>query len=136
MTQIGDYTDIVGMERNQLERKLEKRDEQERIFGLFLGDEFIGTVSLIQYEATVFGLGYWIGQRNAGKGYMTEAVRSVIGLAKDKFGATEIWAGIKPNNTASIRLVRRLGFQLAREQPVHQSYRLNVSTSDGEHQSK
>ncbi len=38
--------------------------------------------------------------------------------------SAEALAGITATNTASIRLVKRLGFELFREQPTHQSYQL------------
>lgn len=114
------------MNVGQIEEKLQDTECKEFPFGVALKEVLIGTVSLIRYEETVFGLGYWIGEKYSGSGYMTEAVRAVIDLASKRMGATELWAGIKPNNDASIALVERLDFRLAREQITHHSYRLQV----------
>lgn len=127
LTQNGDYMDMVKLSITELARQLETEDEKERTFLLVLERKYIGTVSLIKYEKTVYGLGYWIAGCHSGKGYMTSAVRAIIDFAANAHGATEIWAGIKASNSSSINLVRRLGFTLAREQSTHQSYKIRMS---------
>jgi ribosomal-protein-alanine N-acetyltransferase len=56
-------------------------------------------------------LGYWVGARFAGRGYMTEGMRLVL---REAFGAMRLHrveANIQPGNHASLRLVRRCGFR-------------------------
>ena len=125
LTQFGDYTDLVELSAADLLREIETGSGPLQ-FGIIYGGALIGTVSLIKYQPTVFGLGYWIATNRSGRGYATEAVRSVIDFAIDECGATEIWAGITPTNEPSIRLVLRLGFSLVRTQETHLSYQLLV----------
>lgn len=66
-------------------------------------------------------MGYWMGAEHAGKGYMSRAVRAVLGAAfGSRTGASRagdtlrlhrIEAACIPENEASLRLLRRCGFQ-------------------------
>ena len=89
-------------------------------------DDVIGNVSLIQYQPTVFGLGYWIGAPFARRRFTLAALDAVIQHAISHRHATEVWAVIKHVNTPGIRLMTRLALKLAREQDTHLSYCLNV----------
>ncbi len=68
-------------------------------------------------------LGYWMGEPYAGKGYMSAAVRAVIGYAFDKQGLHRIEAACLPNNEPSKRLLERVGF---RQEGYARSY-LNIN---------
>ena len=127
LTRLGDYTDLVAMTCEDLANQFSDGTSQQQ-FGLVLKEtKLIGVVSLIQYGNSIFGLGYWIGEAYSGFGYMTEAVRAGIDFAVREKSATELWAGIRHDNEASIKLVKRLGFELAREQESHLSFRMSVS---------
>ncbi|OQA10190.1 MAG: putative ribosomal N-acetyltransferase YdaF [bacterium ADurb.Bin374] len=56
------------------------------------------------------GVGYWIDERHAGKGMMTEALATLISFAFEEVRLHRIWAGIQPKNLRSKHLVERLGF--------------------------
>ena len=55
-------------------------------------------------------LGYYGSVDYAGQGLMTEGVRLVLNHAFDTLKLHRIEANIQPGNTASIKLVKRLGF--------------------------
>lgn len=55
-------------------------------------------------------LGYWIGARHARQGFMTDAVRGIIGYAFDELGLHRLEASCLPSNQPSQRLLRRVGF--------------------------
>lgn len=55
--------------------------------------------------------GYWIGARFTRKGYMTEGLRMAVGHAFRTLKLHRVEAGIQPNNTASIGVVKKLGFR-------------------------
>lgn len=55
-------------------------------------------------------LGYWIGERHAGRGLMGEALRLGLGYAFGPLGLHRAEANIQPGNDASIALVRSAGF--------------------------
>jgi ribosomal-protein-alanine N-acetyltransferase len=57
-------------------------------------------------------LGYRVGERHAGRGYATQAVRLVLEQA---FGTLDLWrlhATVRPENTGSLRVLERSGFQV------------------------
>jgi RimJ/RimL family protein N-acetyltransferase len=56
-------------------------------------------------------LGYVFSPDYAGQGYATEAARAVLALAFDHFDLHRMIARIDPRNTASVRLVQRLGLR-------------------------
>ncbi len=56
------------------------------------------------------GVGYWIDQRLAGRGMMTEALATLVSFAFEEVRLHRIWAGIQPKNLRSKLLVERLGF--------------------------
>lgn len=55
-------------------------------------------------------LGYWMGARYAGRGIMTEAVKTVSRFAFGELGLRRIEAACLPINGRSIRLLEKAGF--------------------------
>ncbi|MCX5481195.1 GNAT family protein [Kaistia geumhonensis] len=55
-------------------------------------------------------LGYWMGERFAGRGFMTAAVRAVIPFVFDTLRLHRLEAACLPHNAASIRLLEKAGF--------------------------
>jgi [ribosomal protein S5]-alanine N-acetyltransferase len=76
-------------------------------------DQCIGMVCYNQREARDkrLDLGYILAPQHQGKGYGTEAVRAVLDYCVGRLGAHRVQALVHPDNTASIRLVERLGFR-------------------------
>lgn len=61
-------------------------------------------------------MGYWIGQPHVGKGYGAAGVRAAVTraltpLERGGLGLHRVEANIIPSNTASLALVRRVGFR-------------------------
>jgi RimJ/RimL family protein N-acetyltransferase len=56
-------------------------------------------------------VGYVLHPDQEGHGYATEAVRALVGLAFDHAGAHRVSARLDERNTASVRLLERLGFR-------------------------
>ncbi|WP_421724576.1 GNAT family N-acetyltransferase [Bauldia sp.] len=78
------------------------------------GETLLGGLTLSQVQRGVAQsavLGYWMGLPFAGKGYMSAAVRSLIGFSFDTLQLNRIEAACLPHNTASIRLLERVGFR-------------------------
>lgn len=73
----------------------------------------IGAMSLSQIFRGGFQnayLGYYIGAKHAGQGYMTEALRLALRYAFGHLKLHRLEANIQPGNVASIALVKRAGF--------------------------
>jgi ribosomal-protein-alanine N-acetyltransferase len=76
-------------------------------------DAILGVINLSQIFHGPFRsayLGYYIGKKHAGQGYMTEALQLMLFHAFDKLKLHRLEANIQPGNTASIALVKRAGF--------------------------
>lgn len=77
--------------------------------------EIVGAVNLSQIFRGGFQnayLGYYVGGRYAGLGYMSEAIRLVVRYAFEHLKLHRLEANIQPANVASIALVKRAGFVL------------------------
>ena len=103
--------------RRRLQRYL--RDaRKEQGFALFVVREpdhaLLGGINVSNVTRGIrmsCSIGYWIGQRYARNGYMTEAVRIILGFAFDELKLHRVEAGCVPSNIASAGLLRNLGFQ-------------------------
>ncbi|HEY8025070.1 MAG TPA: GNAT family protein [Burkholderiaceae bacterium] len=74
----------------------------------------VGVVNISEIAMGAFRsayLGYYGTAQFGGKGMMTDAVRMAIAFAFNELGLHRIEANIQPGNSASIALVRRLGFK-------------------------
>lgn len=77
------------------------------------GETLLGGLTLahIQRGVTQSGvLGYWMGAPYAGKGLMSASVRAVAEYAFDTLHLNRLEAACLPHNTASIRLLEKVGF--------------------------
>lgn len=77
------------------------------------GVALLGGLTLSQVQRGVTqscSLGYWMGARYAGQGYMTAAVRAVVRFAFETLRLHRVEAACLPHNTASIRLLEKVGF--------------------------
>lgn len=72
----------------------------------------IGTCLLFRHDArhARAELGYALGRAYWGRGYMQEALRAFVAFAFDALALERLEAEIDPRNTASARLLERLGF--------------------------
>lgn len=77
------------------------------------GETLFGGVTLGQIQRGVAQsgvLGYWMGERYANKGFMTAAVRAIVGFAFDTLQINRIEAACLPSNAPSVRLLEKVGF--------------------------
>ena len=73
-------------------------------------------------------IGYWVGEKHAGKGLMLEAVNLVIPYAFDTLGLHRIEAACIPGNRRSIRVLEKARF--TREGLLRSYLRINGSWQD------
>jgi ribosomal-protein-alanine N-acetyltransferase len=74
----------------------------------------IGVVNLNQIVLRGFRsayLGYYGFTAFAGRGFMTEAVRTAARYAFDEIGLNRLEVNIQPGNARSVALIRRIGFR-------------------------
>lgn len=98
-----------------LVRDLQRQARRHRAlpFAVTVDEEFAGqvTVSNITGGSARWGqVGYWIDQRHAGRGVIPTAVALVVDHCLFGLDLHRIEVAIRPENTASLRVVEKLGF--------------------------
>jgi len=66
----------------------------------------------IDWDVPRFEIGYFVRQRFAGQGYITEAVRGIAHFAFEKLGARRVEIHCDARNERSRRVAERAGFEL------------------------
>ncbi|WP_163269130.1 GNAT family N-acetyltransferase [Chelativorans alearense] len=134
--------------RQRLRRYHDEYDQGTGIsFFLFerTGGRLAGGISLTNIRRGVAQsahVGYWMGERFAGRGMMLEALNLVIPFAFETLSLHRLEAACIPKNTRSIRLLEKAGFQ--REGLLRSYLRINGTWQDhylyaliaGEHRGK
>jgi ribosomal-protein-alanine N-acetyltransferase len=70
------------------------------------------TVGNIRYGVSQSAqIGYWMGERHAGQGYMQDAMRAVLDFCFDRMRLHRIEAACIPGNMRSARVLEKAGFQ-------------------------
>ena len=83
-------------------------------FGIFVNGDFAGEINLTAVQRGPFQsayVGYWIDEKHAGHGYMPEAVVVLAQFAFDELHLHRIQISIIPRNSASRRVVEKLGIR-------------------------
>jgi [ribosomal protein S5]-alanine N-acetyltransferase len=102
--------------RRRLRRYARDRKEGRSLSFLFYRartDELLGGLTLSNIRRGVSQtstLGYWMGQKYAGKGHMSAAVAMMLPFCFDVLNLHRIEAACLPTNTPSIRLLENAGF--------------------------
>ncbi|GLK56922.1 ribosomal-protein-alanine N-acetyltransferase [Methylopila capsulata] len=102
--------------RRRLKRYV-REIEQDQAYPFFVFDaegQLVGGVTLSQVRrgvAQTCSVGYWMGERHAGRGLMTKAVRALAPFVFTQLKLRRIEAACLPFNAASIRLLEKTGFQ-------------------------
>jgi aminoglycoside 6'-N-acetyltransferase len=80
---------------------------------LAANDELIGDLYLGRWggDGRQAVIGYTLTPERQGRGYATEAVRALLGLAFDGLGLHRAVATVDPRNMASVSLLERLGMR-------------------------
>ncbi|MEY2432835.1 MAG: [ribosomal protein S5]-alanine N-acetyltransferase [Acidimicrobiaceae bacterium] len=83
-------------------------------FGIFVTGDFAGEINLTAVQRGPFQsayVGYWIDEKHAGNGYMPESLIVLAQFAFDELHLHRIQISIIPRNSASRRVVEKLGIR-------------------------
>ncbi|HEY0738825.1 MAG TPA: GNAT family protein [Herpetosiphonaceae bacterium] len=104
---------LLTQRYKQLARRLSPAGDQAWLnwaIALTSNSAYIGQVEATVLEDQTAYLAYLIGSTFWGHGYATEACSRIIRLLFDDYGVTCVKAEVDTRNTASMRLLERLGF--------------------------
>ncbi|MBB4659318.1 GNAT family N-acetyltransferase [Parvularcula dongshanensis] len=96
------------------------------LMAIIEGDKLAGTTGLHAPEAGRAELSYWIGEGFEGRGLATEAATAMCGFAFARRGLDELTARAFADNEPSLRILRRLGFEVVSEDETHAADREGV----------
>jgi RimJ/RimL family protein N-acetyltransferase len=74
------------------------------------GEGVVGVAGFHANDEAALELGYWLGRRFWGRGYMTEAVRAAMAWAGGSWGRRFVVSGCFVDNPASARVLIKAGF--------------------------
>jgi [ribosomal protein S5]-alanine N-acetyltransferase len=105
-----------------------RQNDQRYSFGIFLHetDELIGSIMVMNVTRGPLQtcmIGYYMDERQNGKGYMTEAVRLIVKYAFEELGLHRVEAGVMPRNIGSVRVLEKGGFAI--EGTLRQNLKIN-----------
>ena len=91
------------------------KDDASYPFFIFHGEHghLLGAITISNVRrgvAQMGSVGYWIGERFAHQGYMSEALAAIVAHAYGELALHRIEAACLPANVASIGLLQRCGF--------------------------
>jgi ribosomal-protein-serine acetyltransferase len=109
LTQHGDYEEMRSATLQSVRAELEAPADQHR-YGIWYRGTLIGRVDLVPRGKGNFVLGYWLDGERTGHGFAAAACAALIAYGRDSLGATDFWAGVTKGNSASEKLLTRLGF--------------------------
>lgn len=101
--------------RGQLRGLLRQLDDQSgmpfviEVQGQVQGQLNVANVMYGSVSSAV--LGYWVSPEVAGKGVMTVSVALVTDYLMDQVGLHRVEINVRPENTASLRVIQKLGFR-------------------------
>jgi ribosomal-protein-alanine N-acetyltransferase len=107
----------AGGSSARFDRLLRQRDDptSRRYLLCRRRDEaLLGMISLNQIVMGPFRnavLGYWLGALHTGRGYMTEGLTIAVRHAFHDLELHRVEANVRPENAASLAVMRRLGFR-------------------------
>lgn len=87
-------------------------DRDELCYGAFLNDEMVGFINLVHPDGDFPILQYEVKVKYHRKGFGYEAVTGYLRAYWEEHQSSPVFALIRPNNTASIALIKKLGGNL------------------------
>lgn len=102
--------DIVNRLEKEIDNNMMHQVQYWPIFELSI-NELIGCCGLRPYDEGKYEIGFHLRPKFWGQGYAVEAAKKIIDYAFSVLKAEGLFAGHNPNNTASSKVLRKLGFQ-------------------------
>lgn len=88
--------------------------DSEYVWGIFMGGEYMGNIGVgVDYDNEIVkNLGYWLGKKYEGNGYMSRAVKLMVDFSFNILNVRKIEAGVFEGNIGSAKVLSKNGFVL------------------------
>lgn len=109
-----DYVHTSDDERQMVEQWIYEMQIRTAIqLCITVGDELVGLVGTHQIDwiNQRTSIGYWIGKKNVGKGYATEATAILLNYLFERLKLHRVFIQAATKNGASNRVIEKLGFK-------------------------
>lgn len=90
----------------------DKKPVPEKHFVIDIDGVLVGSIGIINIQEHKGELGYWLLDKYAGKGIITEAVKEMVNYCINDLHLKRIFAPVLPHNKASARVLEKNGFEL------------------------
>jgi len=87
----------------------EKKDNY--LFAIEVNGEMAGGIGLHKKMEHCFDVGYWIAEKDWGKGYASEALNTITELAFGELKIDRIQAHVFEGNDSSVRVLEKCGYE-------------------------
>ena len=88
-----------------------KKKAGELSFAIDVKGDVVGGIGLLHIEKHKAEIGYWLGEKDWGKGIMTAAVKLMISFCFGKLKLQRVYASVFKGNKASARVLEKAGFK-------------------------
>ncbi|MEM0906292.1 MAG: GNAT family protein [Pseudomonadota bacterium] len=109
--------DLTRMAYRRRVRRYQREIRADEGYAFFVFERetnaLVGGITLAHVKRGVTqscSMGYWAGEKFAGRGLMGDAVRTLVPFCFSTLGLNRIEAATLPHNERSIRLLKRVGF--------------------------
>ena len=92
---------------------------EQASYGVLQAERLVAAVGLMLDSSHSAELAYWVRPEQRRRGIGVRSVAALTAWAHQGGGITRLWLEIDPDNTGSLELARRAGYQLEQRLPRH-----------------
>lgn len=94
-----------------VQRSLEDPVQNRLRFGIWDGNNMVGSINLTQNRPNTGEVGYWVGAEHKGHGYAKRATDLLVNYVFDSLGLQRLTAWVAPENISSVKTLEKAGFR-------------------------
>lgn len=109
LAEFGDYTSAIGEDLAHWVAEFSGSDPRLD-FGIYEHDVLVGRVALNPVAPPRYACGYLLSADACGRGLATLSLSALVKHTRSMLEATDVFAGVTHGNTASVAVLKRVGF--------------------------
>jgi RimJ/RimL family protein N-acetyltransferase len=129
LSRFGDYTTSIDQSVTYWVEEFSASDPRLD-FGIYEDGILVGRAALNPVAPPRYGCGYLLAADACGRGLATLALSALVEHARALLDATDVFAGVTRGNSASVAVLRRVGFVHVASFPLYDRYQKSWITPD------